>query len=790
MRNIKRIFSASLSAAVCACMVAGAAVPAYATETSAETNTQGSLTVEKAVAGHTYRVYQIFTGNVDADGTVVGNVKYGANYGETGTAVPADVLDAIKDAKEFAKQITSGSDAGGGIHGDPVAELTAENPTADLDKGYYLVMDHTEGTEHGDAVSDFIVRIVGDASFTPKSTGVPKFDKIIDDLEKPELPVEDGGTYDTGTEIEVKPDEKLIVDDVPVDTPYVFEEEGEHTITIIKDNGNKVTGNVTIVNPHVHDYKVTSTQPNCTEKGINTYTCDCGHSYTEEVDALGHLWGSVSNGAVVKYTSVDPNLLTPGSYRPGNEYTVNSQRVFGFGAGASCENNFTVKLPYDGTLNVYVYSYNSNQYKDNTRLIIDNTVMTGHVKTYNLKANVPQTINFRITKTNNTAGVSWAFDGGSIQACTRCGISRSSLSAMAVSDEDIHDHGVIFPAAFATEETGEPETGEPETGEPETGDGTEEGGVTEGIEVMNTDTTVKYGVGDSVPFKLTATMPDSISAYGEYKLVFHDTLSEGLDYDEGSLKVYAGDTEIDPSAYTLTFDGRSFSVEITDAKAEPFNAAAGTEISVKYSATINGNAEFRNTNDAYLEYSNDPNGETTGRTVGDTITAFTFTVSFDKVDGRTGDPLEGAGFTLYKKDADGEYTAVGAELTGTTSFNFSGLAAGDYKLVETTTPGGYNTMEDLEFTIAAESTEDADGNAHVTSLKIISKGGAVSDGNISGWVDAADTGVLSADVANFRGSELPSTGGMGTTLFYIAGGCIMLVAGILIVKNKHIYDAQ
>ena len=127
---------------------------------------------------------------------------------------------------------------------------------------------------------------------------------------------------------------------------------------------------------------------------------------------------------------------------------------------------------------------------------------------------------------------------------------------------------------------------------------------------------------------------------------------------------------------------------------------------------------------------------------------------------------------------------MGAELTGTTSFNFSGLAAGDYKLVETTTPGGYNTMEDLEFTIAAESTEDADGNAHVTSLKIIFQGGVVSDGNISGWVDAADTGVLSADVANFRGSELPSTGGTGTTLFYIAGNTAVVVACFVLVMKK------
>lgn len=300
----------------------------------------------------------------------------------------------------------------------------------------------------------------------------------------------------------------------------------------------------------------------------------------------------------------------------------------------------------------------------------------------------------------------------------------------------------------------------------------------------DSDTTVKYGIGDSVPFRLTATMPESISAYGEYRLVFHDTVSDGLTYDEDSLRVYADGIEINPADYGVLFDGKSFAVTISDAEAEPFNAVAGSEISVKYSATLNSGAVFGNVNNAYLEYSNDPNSDGTGRTTSDTVTVFTFSVSFGKVDGKTGSPLDGAGFTLYKKDADGNYAVVRDEIKDTTSFEFTGLAAGDYKLVESTTPDGYNTMEDLEFSIIAESTEDADGTAHVTSLKIVKQGETLEDGNLNGWIDSSDTGILSSSIANFRGNELPSTGGIGTTVFYAVGGVIVFAACIMLVRKR------
>lgn len=191
----------------------------------------------------------------------------------------------------------------------------------------------------------------------------------------------------------------------------------------------------------------------------------------------------------------------------------------------------------------------------------------------------------------------------------------------------------------------------------------------------------------------------------------------------------------------------------------------------------------------YLEYSNNPNGGGTGTTVSDDVTAFTFELNIDKVD-KDGNALDGAGFTLYKKAEDGEgntedgYVKVGDEVSGGSSFTFTGLAVGDYKIVESTTPDGYNTMEDLEFSIVAESTEDADGNAYVTGLKIVAQGGTLESDMLKGWTADKDMGELSTDIANYRGSELPSTGRMGTAVFYVVGGCIMAAVCFVLVKRR------
>ena len=103
---------------------------------------------------------------------------------------------------------------------------------------------------------------------------------------------------------------------------------------------------------------------------------------------------------------------------------------------------------------------------------------------------------------------------------------------------------------------------------------------------------------------------------------------------------------------------------------------------------------------------------------------------------------------------------------------------GDYKLVETTTPAGYNTREDIYFTITAEHDILSD-NPQLTSLT----GGDLFTGNVS-------TGALSTIVINKSGVELPETGGIGTTIFYTMGGMLALGAAILLITKKRMGAAE
>ena len=125
-----------------------------------------------------------------------------------------------------------------------------------------------------------------------------------------------------------------------------------------------------------------------------------------------------------------------------------------------------------------------------------------------------------------------------------------------------------------------------------------------------------------------------------------------------------------------------------------------------------------------------------------------------------------------------------------TSFEFKGLDDGDYKLTETTTPEGYNTIAPIEFTISATHSEKADepklltlsGNA-TTGEATFTAGGTeatAEDGTKTKTYD----GTLTTDVMNKKGSVLPSTGGMGTTLLYVAGGILVACAAAYVVMSR------
>ena len=367
---------------------------------------------------------------------------------------------------------------------------------------------------------------------------------------------------------------------------------------------------------------------------------------------------------------------------------------------------------------------------------------------------------------------------------------------------------------------------------------TEDGGLGDAVDA---------GIGDSVYFTLAGTLPMNWEDYDSYKYIFHDTLSDGLKYN-GDVKVYlaakgtdgepdlAGKTEIAKGAdgYTVNPDGASaagggtLTVTFADLK-KVGGVTAESCIIVEYSATLTEAAVIGkpgNTNTVKLEYSNNPNtsddpSKDTGETPGDTVYVFTYELDGTKVDGQTPNKtLKDAQFVLYRgKDgadptyADGiptnvEYALVaGGKLEGWTEsretamgtdgngkgmlvsdvdglFGVSGLDAGTYYLEEVKAPAGYNLLKaPVKLTIDAEiSGGDAETNQPPTigKLDLITEG---KDGSITTPGDK-DNGTVSLEVQNNMGALLPSTGGMGTTLFYIAGAALVLAAGVLLVMKR------
>lgn len=307
-----------------------------------------------------------------------------------------------------------------------------------------------------------------------------------------------------------------------------------------------------------------------------------------------------------------------------------------------------------------------------------------------------------------------------------------------------------------------------------------------------------HDIGDEVPFQLKATLANNVSAYACYKVIFHDTMSKGLTYERID-KVTIDGKEIDEYEVDTVKneDGTTkLTITIVDAKAQ--GADDNSVVIVEYTGILNEDAVLGsrgNPNEVYLEYSNNPNWKPeywdddenpetpdvpknpedspTGETPEDKVIVFTYKVVVNKVDEMDA-PLAGAGFTLYKKNVEGEYVQVGEELVGEalTTFEWKGVDDGEYKLVETTTPAGYNTIAPIEFTVSAEHEILSDDPA-LTELD----GGELFTGEVS-------TGALSADVENKSGITLPETGGMGTTLFYAFGSLLVLCAVVLLVTKR------
>lgn len=299
-----------------------------------------------------------------------------------------------------------------------------------------------------------------------------------------------------------------------------------------------------------------------------------------------------------------------------------------------------------------------------------------------------------------------------------------------------------------------------------------------------------YDIGDDIPFRLQGTVSKDIDSYKTYYYAFHDVEEAGLTFDPDSVEVFVGDevtgTKI-TTGYTVDTspaDGCTFEIVFDDLK-KVSGVTANSIITVTYKSQLNDSAVLGaqgNVNKAKLEYSNNPRGNGTGTTPWDNVIVFTYKVVVNKVD-QNRQPLEGAEFTLTKKLKDGTENVIPMKIDTSNKalFTLSGLDDGVYTLTETVTPAHYNTISPITFTVNADHTITWEADPRNTVLTSLS--GNTASGEITFTHNETD-GSLTTDVVNNIGTTLPGTGGIGTTIFYVIGGGLMVAAIVLLVTKK------
>jgi fimbrial isopeptide formation D2 family protein/LPXTG-motif cell wall-anchored protein len=319
-----------------------------------------------------------------------------------------------------------------------------------------------------------------------------------------------------------------------------------------------------------------------------------------------------------------------------------------------------------------------------------------------------------------------------------------------------------------------------------------------------------HAINEKFKFQLIAKLPASrdngraYDYYDKYTVCFNDTLSAGITFDNLDTVKIANVDGGDPKEitdYTLVKDlheaglPSSFKLSIDDVKtcavAAGLNLNDGATITVTYTAHLNDNATVNtangsnttdNKNSVFLQYSNNPRINTSlDKTPTSEACVYTYQLNNTKYHDEVNEnnKLEGAGFRLYsneacndedeiklKKNNDGTYSrdfsteGKGVEMLSNKDgqFNVKGLDAGTYYLKETNPPTGYSACKVTRVTIKANHTEervDLDGSTLSTTI-----------------------------INNKSGITLPSTGGIGTTLFYVIGGGLMVAAAVLLITKK------
>lgn len=302
-----------------------------------------------------------------------------------------------------------------------------------------------------------------------------------------------------------------------------------------------------------------------------------------------------------------------------------------------------------------------------------------------------------------------------------------------------------------------------------------------------------YDIGDIIPYQLTATL-GNVSNFDTYYVEFVDTMNHLTYNNITSVKV--GNKTLSAGEYTIDWNNTDKKLTVSIVNVKQYGATNGSTITVEYTAILDSDAILGSTgnpNEAYLIFSNNPNGSGYGKTAPDKNIVFTYKVVANKID-QKGVALPGAAFALYKKlpavPTDGTshimegtdaYAPVKELNVGEngevadkklTTFEWTGIDDGEYMIKEIITPAGYNSIEPIKFTVTANHETPAD-DPKLTELT----GGDKFTGSV-------DHSTLTIEIENRMGSTLPGTGGIGTTIFYVVGGGLMVAAAILLITKK------
>ena len=305
---------------------------------------------------------------------------------------------------------------------------------------------------------------------------------------------------------------------------------------------------------------------------------------------------------------------------------------------------------------------------------------------------------------------------------------------------------------------------------------------------------VSAEVGHEVDFTITTTIPTGLDSYTNYTFNIVDTMSEGLTY-KGDFLVHTvgAKTSLQKDEdYTLTIEGQTITVTLAS---KYVLANPGQKIEITYVAAVNDKSltKDRENNSVHIVYSNNPaDSNSTVATVDKVVYVYNFDIVIDKVDGADNKKLEGAQFALYKErgyvdlyyqwydenhensntfgwSTEADRTIVKTDKNGVASFK--GLVPGTYYLQEIKAPDGYNT---LDKPVKVEITATYDDNGNITTN--------ATPNEQNNHYEVTST------ITNNKGTVLPSTGGIGTTIFYVVGGLLMVGAAILLITKKRMHN--